>query len=123
MKWDDNLLEGQNKTLFQMNSSNYGEILWRPYGVPSPAWAFPIVTGHKYKISWATTGIDFESMQMEMSEEWLETDKNVMMIYNFTDVRAEINVTVGGKQIMNDSLPSEYIDDVNMKHGQNVLQN
>jgi len=62
-------------------------------------------------------------MNMRLSEEWLEDDKPVYFVHNFTDVRAEINVTVAGKQVLNDSLPSKYIDDVNFKTGQNVLYN
>lgn len=59
-----------------------------------------------------------------MSEEWLPTDKNVMFIYNHTDVRAEINVTVGDQQILNNTLPAgQKIDDITMMHGQNVLYN
>jgi hypothetical protein len=55
-----------------------------------------MVTGHKYKISWGGTGLDFELMNIELSEEWSETDKPIYFVHNFTDVRAEINITVGG---------------------------
>jgi len=34
------------------------------------AWAVPFVTGHKYKISWGYTGLDFDQMQVDLSERW-----------------------------------------------------
>jgi len=59
------------------------------------SWTLPWVTGHKYKIHWAVTGIDFEKIKVEISDKYLETDKNVYIVHNFTDVRGAMNVTRG----------------------------
>jgi hypothetical protein len=37
------------------------------------------------------TGLDFEVMQLEVSERWQPTDKNIEVVHNFTDVRAKID--------------------------------
>lgn len=66
---------------------NYGFVANTEKLDPGKSWAFPIVTGHKYRIHWATTGLDFEKMSLEMSEHWEETDKNVYFVQNFTDTR------------------------------------
>ena len=34
------------------------------------SWAVPFVTGHKYNISWGYTGLDFDQMQVDLSERW-----------------------------------------------------
>jgi len=40
--------------------NNYSTKEWK--FKPSKNWAVPFVTGHKYKIHWGLTGIDFEKM-------------------------------------------------------------
>lgn len=49
----------------------------------------PYVTGHKYKIHWKN-GLDFEQMQMDLSERWSTSDKDVYFIFNHTDVRSKV---------------------------------
>ena len=74
------------------------------------AWTAPWVTGHKYKFSWGNTGVDFESVAIDVSERWQETDKPIYLIHNFTDVRAKMDVKVGPKSngytiFYNNSIP------------------
>ena len=95
-KWDDDQLKDKNMTEYLLGSENWDKVYFRNKQDPMSHWSFPILTGHKYKISWAGTGIDFTKMTLLLSEEWKETDKPVYFVHNFTDVRAEINVTVGG---------------------------
>ena len=61
-------------------------------------WAIPFVTGHKYKISWGFTGIDFNQMEVDLSERWQPNDKNIMIMANFSLVRAALNVTIDGNK-------------------------
>jgi len=100
MKWDDSYLTNVNKTEYALSpitSKNWDKVLFREKKNPMNHWVFPVITGHKYRVSWAATGLDFETFNFALSEEWVETDKNVMFTYNHTDVRAEINVTVAGQ--------------------------
>ena len=53
----------------------------------------PYVTGHKYKISFGNTGLNFENIQFEASERWEEADRDVWFVHNFSDVRVAIDVT------------------------------
>jgi len=61
---------------------------------PSYGWVIPFVTGHKYKVHWGVTGLDFTSMAFTQSQHWTEQDKPIYLFHNFTDVRAEIKFTV-----------------------------
>jgi len=92
--WDDEKLAGKNKTEYKLDRANYDRVDWRLKTNPMNNWVFPVVTGHKYKISWGMNGLDFEGMTMWMSEKWKPTDKSVILVHNHTDVRAEINVTL-----------------------------
>jgi len=56
-------------------------------------------------------------MNLSLGEEWLETDKPVYFVHNFTDVRAEINVTTDGYQVLNETLPSKLMTDTNFQTG------
>jgi len=52
----------------------------------------PFILGHKYRIHWGQTGIDFDSMSVYISEEFKPTDESLFFVHNFTDVRAAITV-------------------------------
>ena len=59
--YDDELLnsDGFNKTEYLLNRTNHTSIEFRPKLDPSNSWPVPLVTGHKYKISWGNSGIDW----------------------------------------------------------------
>lgn len=86
----------------------YTILPYRPKQDPVENWAAPFVTGHKYKISWGWAN-DFEEIQIQVSDRWLETDKNIHFVTNFTDQRVAMNLTnlkgAGGKknQILNET--------------------
>lgn len=78
-------------------------------------WTVPFVTGHKYKISWGNNGLDWDQMQVGLSERWAESDKSIYFVHNFTDVRAAMDVSVNGMSIespnfINDTIgfPKDY---------------
>ena len=73
-------------------------------------WATPFVTGHKYKIHWGLTGLDFEQMTLTLSERWQETDKSIYLVHNFTDVRAGIEVRYNGELVENNTITSNIND-------------
>jgi hypothetical protein len=55
----------------------------------------PYVTGHKYKIHWRQ-GLDFETMQCDLSSRWTSTDKDLYIIHYTNDARAAISVSYDG---------------------------
>jgi hypothetical protein len=92
LPYDDSLFTGFTDTQkkdYLDNSTNYGSLLWKK---DLDTWATPFVTGHKYKIHWGQTGIDFETMTVVLSEKWEETDKALWLVHNYTDVRSNITV-------------------------------
>ena len=101
--------------------ANYGKIKFKPRRSPDDSWTLPFVTGHKYKIHWSSSGVDFEQMQIDLSERWQPTDRSVYLIMNYTDVRASMKVSVGEVSAESDSLTSEDVSDSKLMHGQNKL--
>lgn len=69
------------------NSDNYSNVPWRLQTDPLSSWAFPVVTGHKYKLHWGS-GLDWTNMQMDISEMWTPNDLDTYLRINFTDARA-----------------------------------
>jgi len=53
-------LAGKNRTLYELDKNNTGILYFKEKQNPRDAWVFPVVTGHKYKISFGLAGLDFE---------------------------------------------------------------
>lgn len=66
-----------------------------------------IVTGHKYRIHWGKTGINWEDLSIGIDENWLDTDKDIYFTHNFSDVRAAIDVKINGEIIPNNTIPTD----------------
>lgn len=96
----------EERTAYFKNITNYGHIQFKEKLKPMNAWIPAIATGHKYKIHWGGWGLDFEKMTLDLSNRWKETDKSIVFVHNFTDVRAFMNVTVNGGMLQNSSLLS-----------------
>lgn len=69
LKWDDDLLLTVSREDYLDEDENYYTYPWFKNG-----WTVPFVTGHKYKLSWGENGLDFDQMQIKLSERWAETD-------------------------------------------------
>jgi hypothetical protein len=117
LKFDDNLMMTVNTEEYIGDLENYTSYPWLKSG-----WTVPFVTGHKYKISWGNNGLDWDQMQVGLSERWAESDKSIYFVHNFTDVRAAMDVSVNGMSIespnfINDTIgfPKDY------QLGNNVL--
>jgi len=95
LRYDDSqIAEYGNVTDLHNNKTAHATIIFKIDSDPKNGWATPFVTGHKYKLHWGMTGLDFETMKYTLSEKWEPTDKDIYFVHNFTDVRAEINFTV-----------------------------
>jgi hypothetical protein len=105
LPWDDDIVAAQsNITEYRLNFTAHTDMFWKKK--PTKDWALPWVTGHKYKVSWGTTGIDFEKITLTLSERWEANDKNIIFIHNFTDVREDYIVKAGGEERLNATLPA-----------------
>ena len=63
VRYDDNKLAHYgytNETDYLNNKTEYSTIIFKEKSDPGNGWATPFVTGHKYKIHWGMTGLDFE---------------------------------------------------------------
>ena len=117
LQWDDDIVAAKNSTTGgletyrqDVNRDWAGKINFKEKQDPMNAWTAPWVTGHKYKFHWGNRGVDFESIAVDVSERWKETDKPIMLVHNFTDVRARMDVKVGPKNkgytlFYNNSIP------------------
>lgn len=88
LRYDDSIVaEYGNKTEYLLNKTNYGTMFYKLSGDPSNGWATPFITGHKYKIHFGMTGLDYEQLTIDASERWEESDKSIYLVHNWTDVR------------------------------------
>jgi hypothetical protein len=90
LKYDDDVIgamDADAKEAYLLDKSNYGTMPFKKFGPPGNSWATPFVTGHKYKIHWGITGLDFTRMRLTLSQRWEETDLPLYFVHNFTDVR------------------------------------
>jgi hypothetical protein len=124
LKYDDSLFTAMDALTYQAHlddKTQYSTIIYKPKLDPSNGWATPFVTGHKYKIHFGMTGLNFENLRIDMSERWLNTDKPVYLSHNFSDVRAAIDVIVDGGEItLNNTIAANEADWVT---GQNLVLN
>jgi hypothetical protein len=83
LPYDDDIISAFNMTInetsntneledYLVDRDNYATFDWKQ--VDGKDWATPFVTGHKYKIHWGLTGIDFETMTVTASQKYLESD-------------------------------------------------
>jgi hypothetical protein len=123
LQYDDSIVAGMNSTTkaaYRENITNYSVAPWRPKANPKNSWALPYVTGKKYKIHWQK-GVDFMTMQIDLSPHWKPTDKDVYFIHNFTDVRAKIDFLTGGENIKNETILSN--NNAPKQTGVNIVYN
>lgn len=106
LKYDDSIVSAMTATekeAYINDTSKYGIVPFKAKLDPTNAWATPFVTGKKYKIHWRN-GLDFTKMQIDLSERWTATDKDLYLIMNFTDVREAVEVKTAGELIPNMTL-------------------
>lgn len=94
LRFDDELLLTVNREEYIEEKDNYTSYPWLKSG-----WTVPFVTGHKYKVSWGNNGLDWDQMEVGLSERWADSDKSIYFVHNFTDVRAKMDVSVNGLPI------------------------
>jgi len=73
---------------------------------PMNSWTIWYVTGHKYKIHWGQTGLDWDTMSMTTSEMYRPEDKPIYFVHNYTEPRELIQMEMEGVEMENDTIPS-----------------
>ena len=63
----------------------------------------PYVTKHKYKVHWEY-GLDFTSMELDITTRWQKSDSDLYLIFNFTDERGRVDVITGNLTVPNATL-------------------
>ena len=69
LRYDDSIvgeMTSDDLVAYHGTRSNFGTILFKEKTNPGNSWTMPLVTGHKYRVHWGITGVDFESMRCEM---------------------------------------------------------
>ena len=123
LKYDDSIVKALNSTQltnYVWDENNYSIIPFKPKQDPKDGWAVPYVTGHKYKIHFEY-GLDFTTMQLDLSSKWQPDDLNLYLIFNFTDVRAQVDVITGNVTVPNATLLT--IPESQWQTGDNVIYN
>jgi len=76
LPYDDDIINAFNMTMnettnttelddYKLDRENYATIEWKK--VEPSYWAVPFVTGHKYKVHFGLTGVDYETMTVTAS--------------------------------------------------------
>jgi hypothetical protein len=99
MRYDDSItkdwvndIRTNVSTPYLVDVKNWGTANWKEKSDPGNANTIAIVTGHKYRIHWGKTGLNFEDLEIRMDQNWETTDKDIYFVHNFSDVRAAIEV-------------------------------
>jgi len=97
IRWDDDIIEQHiaDGTLdaYKADDENYTAVKYDENGTPAAAWHMPFVTGHKYKVSWGSMGLDFENIKVILEKNWEKNDLPIEIVHNHTDVRVWVNAT------------------------------
>jgi len=104
------------------DKANYSLVPYKEKKDPK-GWAIPYVTGHRYRNHWGH-GLDFDRMTMEASVRWEPTDKDVRLVFNFTEKREEVSITPDygkGTRIANKTLVD--VASADWKTGDYVIKN
>jgi hypothetical protein len=75
LRYDDDVINAMSETELEeyiLDRDNWGTKNWKFKN--SKNWATPFVTGHKYRIHWGVTGIDWETITMTVSQPYVDTD-------------------------------------------------
>jgi len=114
MRYDDSItkdwhddIRTNTTTPYLVDNKNWGIGKYKPKKRPMYANTISIVTGHKYRIHWGFTGLNWEKLRIEIDQNYLETDKDIYFVHNFSDVRAAIKVKYDGAEVANDTIPTD----------------
>jgi len=118
LRYDDNVLaDYSNATHYLTNKTVYSSMSYLDTG----SWTIPFVTGHKYKIHFGATGLDYETLTVTIGERWEVEDQSIYFFHNFTDVRVENKFTLPGGWVMpNNTIAANPAD---WQFGQNLVLN
>lgn len=88
--WDDDIvadMTDEEMTAYIDDKPDYGMVFFKEVLKPRNSWTIGYVTGHKYKIHWGQTGLDWDTMSMTTSEMYRPEDKPIYFVHNYTESR------------------------------------
>lgn len=78
MRYDDSItapwvneIRTNETTSYLVDTKNWGTGPWKEKKNPMFSNTISIVTGHKYRIHWGMTGLNFEDLTIHIDENWL----------------------------------------------------
>ena len=90
LQWDDDLINAMSPeelTSYIDDKPGYGMAYFKEKLDPVETWTIGYVTGHKYKIHWGQTGLDWDTVSLRVSEMYEENDKPIYLVHNYTESR------------------------------------
>lgn len=78
---------------YEEDEDNFTQEKFDDMGTPGSGWHMPFVTGHRYKVSWGASGLDFETIQVKVEYNWEDGDSPIEIVHNHTDTRVYVNAT------------------------------
>jgi len=82
LKFDDEFLGSDDDELeeYLEDEENYTDWDFKPKERPVNSWTTAYLTGHKYKIHIGDSGIDVDSIKVQVSERWESTDEPIYFV-------------------------------------------
>ena len=84
-----------NYNLSLANVSNFTKVVMYKIFVDTMyTWALPFVTGYIYNVHWQDGSLDFTHLNLYPTNYWKNTDKGVVLRFNYSDTREDFNVSL-----------------------------
>jgi hypothetical protein len=114
MQWDDDQVAALEadadyvKTDYVFNSDNGSLIPFKDKQNPSSAWAVPFVTGHSYRWYIGGTALDFDTLNMDLSNQWETDDDSLEFVIPYTEgEREEFYIEADGERITDQNMETD----------------
>jgi hypothetical protein len=90
------------------NSDNYATVPFKNKKSPTAGWAVPFVTGKTYRFHLGATALDFDTLTMDISNQWEASDDSIEFVIPYTEgERAEFYIAAGGVRIPDQNMATD----------------
>jgi hypothetical protein len=114
IQWNDDqvaALEADDsyvKTDYVFNSDNYALVPFKDKQNPGAGWAVPFVTGKTYRFYLGATALDFDTLNMDLSDQWESDDDTIEFVIPYTEgEREEFYIESGGVRIPDQNMATD----------------
>lgn len=96
------------KTDYVFDSANYALVPFKDKKSPNAGWAVPFVTGKTYRFYLGATALDFDTMNMDISNQWEADDDSIEFVIPYTEgEREEFYIEAGGTRIPDQNMETD----------------